>query len=102
MEFTLVPKITEKTLAMVDAQNVYTFVVYGNVNKVSKSQVQEYVKQNFNVNVEAVNSQIRLGKEKRFGKNRTPYRTKSYKMVLVKVKKGDSIPGFNLSEDSNS
>jgi ribosomal protein L23 len=102
MEFTLIPKVTEKSISQAEEQNVYTFVLYRASAPVNKKHVAAYVEENYDVEVENVNTQIKAGRPKRWGRMRDEYRTKDQKVFYVKIKKGDSIPGFNFTESEEN
>ncbi len=83
------PIITEKTMAMMDADNKVTFEVAKGVNK---TQVKLAVKEIFNVDVEAVNIINVRPKTKRVGKYIG--KTSAVKKAIVKIKAGQDIELF--------
>lgn len=101
MDFILLPKLTEKTLAQAEKNNLYTFVVAAGKGRVTKNSVGQYIHSTYKVTVEGVKSLNRIGKHKRFGKKRTSFQMPGQKLFLIKVKQGEKIPGFNLTEENS-
>ncbi|MCZ6601825.1 MAG: 50S ribosomal protein L23 [Planctomycetota bacterium] len=62
-EIILRPHITEKSMAGLQHQNAYCFVVAGRANKI---QIREAIEKIFDVRVKNVNTLVRKGKRKRF------------------------------------
>lgn len=85
------PVITEKTLALVEASNIYVFEVATNANKHSARQELQKL---FNVVVDKVTTLVRPGKEIRWSKNRRPGRRSSRKIMYFKLAAGNSIDIF--------
>lgn len=87
----LQPVMTEKTYAMANAQNKYTFMVPRGINNI---EIGKAVQIKYKVKVIDVNRTVK------YGKLRRDYRT--YKMrrepdmvkVIVTLKKGDKIDEF--------
>ncbi|MBP5204142.1 50S ribosomal protein L23 [bacterium] len=87
----LQPVMTEKTYAMANAQNKYTFMVPRGINNI---EIGKAVQIKYKVKVIDVNRTVK------YGKIRRDYRT--YKMrrepdmvkVIVTLKKGDKIDEF--------
>lgn len=87
------PVITEKTIAMVNLQNKYTFMVELNANKI---QIADAVAKKYKVTVLDVNMLNTIGKIKSFGKKRITGRRPSNKKAVVTLKDKDSIADFNI------
>ena len=85
------PIITEKTMALKENENKYTFKVAKTANKVEiKNAVQEI----FKVKVESVNTINVLPKRKRVGKYEGY--TAAYKKVIVKLAADNKIDAFEI------
>lgn len=84
------PVVSEKSYALLD-ENVYTFVVHPDANKVEIRQAVEVI---FNVNVLAVNTLNRKGKRKRQRGRRTFGTRPGQKRALVTLAAGSSIDLF--------
>ena len=80
------PIITEKSAAMADNLNTYTFKVDVRANK---TQIKQAVESAFNVKVEKVNTLNVHPKTKRVG--RYTGKTNRYKKAIVKLAKGNTI-----------
>ncbi len=89
------PVVTEKTMELANNSNVYTFVVSREVNK---NQIKHAVEQLYNVEVEQVNTVMSQPKKRRTGKKRLAAMTTKEKKALVKIKKGQTIEIFDISE----
>lgn len=100
MEFVLLPKLTEKSLAEANKFNRYSFVVASSKGRVTKQAVANYVVSTYKVTVESVNISNRLGKSKRFGRKRSQFKLPDQKVFTIKLKAGDKIPGFNFNEEA--
>lgn len=83
------PSITEKNTALRSDQNKFVFEV---AKTASKADIKEAVQKLFSVDVEAVNTMIVKGKEKRVGRH-SGYRS-DWKKAIVKVKAGQNIAKF--------
>ncbi len=70
-EIILRPHITEKSMAGLQHQNAYAFIVDRSANKI---QIREAIEKIFDVRVKKVNTMVRKGKLKRFrmAKGRRP------------------------------
>jgi large subunit ribosomal protein L23 len=90
----LIPKISEKAIALADAGK-YVFEVPTNSNKI---EVAKAVEQTFNVSVTDVNMLILKGKQvsRRYGKNAG--RRSDKKKAMVTLKAGQKI---SLFEEGN-
>jgi len=86
------PVITEKTIALADKLNQYTFEVSPDANKTEAAK--DLAKQ-FGVTVRGVRVSNRLGQEYRLGRNtrRTGKRT-DRKIMIFSLKDGDKIGIF--------
>lgn len=85
------PLFTEKAGGMLEKQNAYCFKVAVNANKI---EIKHAIEAIFSVDVEEVNTMRFKGKVKRMG--RYSGKRASWKKAVVTVKKGDTIPGFEL------
>ena len=83
------PLVTEKTARAEADNNVYTFEVGINANKV---QIADAVQRLFGVKVETVRTQIVRGKIKRFG--RFSGKRNNWKKASVQLAEGDILNFF--------
>ena len=83
------PLVTEKTARAEADDNVYTFEVGMNSNKI---QIADAVQRLFGVTVESVRTQIVRGKYKRFGK--LAGKRNNWKKASVKLAEGDLLNFF--------
>jgi large subunit ribosomal protein L23 len=81
------PIITEKTAAMKEKDNKYTFAVDKNANKF---QIKHAIETLFNVKVKSVHTSNCMGKSLRVGKYAAGYRS-DWKKAVVKLGKGQEI-----------
>ena len=81
----IAPVITEKSNAN-RVNNVYTFKVADNANKI---QIKKAIEEAFGVTVVKVNTLNTKSKKKRVG--RYTGKTKTYKKAFITLKDGDSI-----------
>ena len=81
----IAPVITEKSAAQAE-QNVYTFKVASNANKIF---IKKAIEEAFGVKVEKVNTLNTKSKKKRVG--RYTGKTKTYKKAFVTLKDGEKI-----------
>ncbi len=88
------PVITEKSLLLANAQNVYTFEVAARSNK---NQVKEAVEQVFGVTVIDVRTIVNQKNAVRTGRKRLKTLQGKVKKALVTLKSGDSISFFDIS-----
>jgi large subunit ribosomal protein L23 len=100
MKFSINPKLSEKSMREVEENNVYTFSVIEYQGKANKNMIKRFVEETYEVKVESVNTTVRLGKVKFFGRKRTPYREKYQKIAYVKLGEGDSIDEFNITQEN--
>lgn len=89
------PIITEKSLALANQENIYTFEVD---YLASKTQIKSLVETLFEVEVEKINIIISPSKRRRTGSKRLLKLSPVYKKALVKVKSGQKIELFDVSE----
>lgn len=82
-------RVTEKTMAHLDASNTYVFEVHPKANKI---QIRRAVEGLFDVKVLSVNTSKMPGKPRRRG--RQIFRTSSWKKAYVKLQEGDAIELF--------
>jgi large subunit ribosomal protein L23 len=87
----LQPVITEKSYALANALNKYTFLVPRGVNKI---EIAREVEKEYKVKVEGVNMTVRPGKLARDWKTRRYYRKEDMRKAVVQLKKGDKIDEF--------
>ncbi|HLD11386.1 MAG TPA: 50S ribosomal protein L23 [Patescibacteria group bacterium] len=88
------PIITEKSIT--DAKDGwFTFRV---VPDTTKEQIKRMIESQFNVHVVEVRTMRIAGKTRRSGKRRLLTETPSYKKALVKLKSGEKINLFEVSE----
>ncbi|HPR91673.1 MAG TPA: 50S ribosomal protein L23 [Candidatus Dojkabacteria bacterium] len=87
----LQPMVSEKSYAMANANNKYTFLVERYNNKI---EVAKAVESKYKVKVESVNSVVKPGKMKRDLKTYKPRRERDMVKVIVTLKKGDKINEF--------
>ncbi len=80
------PVITEKSVAMMQNENVYTFEVDKRANKI---QIKDAIKEIFDVEVERVNIINSKPKTKRMG--RYVGKTNNVRKAMVKVAEGSKI-----------
>ncbi len=86
------PIFSEKALIAKDENNVYTFKVAKNANKIL---IKTAVEKLFKVEVEKVNTVNVKGKLKRQG--RYEGKRPDWKKAYVKVKEGQTIEAFNIT-----
>ena len=82
------PVVSEKSYAALD-ENVYTFVVAPDANKI---EIKNAVEALFSVKVLDVHTQVMRGKEKRIG--RYMGMRPNWKKAIVTLKEGDAIQLF--------
>jgi large subunit ribosomal protein L23 len=91
----LLPVVSEKAVALADAERTYLFLVDKNSNKV---EVARAVNERFKVKVEAVNIAVVKGKPKaglvKRGSRRIKGRRSDVKKAYVRLKEGESIKLF--------
>ncbi len=87
----LAPVVSEKSYDLIEAGNIYSFVVDKRANK---TEIKEAIRAIFEVDVISVNTMNRRGKRKRTGWvwGRRP----DTKRALVKLAPGDSIDIFGV------
>lgn len=85
------PHVTEKTMKLAEEQNRYTFLVSSSANKLTATTELE---SRFGVTVTGVTVTNRLGKEKRFGKQRNAGMRANNKFMVFALKSGDKIEAF--------
>lgn len=85
-EIVLKPHITEKSMAGVQHQNAYCFVVDARANKI---QIRDAVQKIFNVRVKKVNTLVRKGKARRF--RMTKGKKSDWKKAIVTLEPNYSI-----------
>ncbi len=83
--------ISEKSYALANAQNKYTFLVKDTATKID---VIKAVEKQYKVKVENVNTTVRVGKIKRDWIKFKKFRRPDSKKAVVQLKKGDKIDEF--------
>jgi large subunit ribosomal protein L23 len=87
----LKPMISEKSYALANAQNKYTFMVKDDATKI---EVWHAIEKLYKVTVESVNTTVRVGKIKRDFVKFKKFRQHDAKKAIVQLKKGDKIEEF--------
>jgi large subunit ribosomal protein L23 len=90
-EIIIAPLFTEKTSNLKEKQNIYTFEVSMNANKIEIKKAIEHI---FNVAVTNVNT-IKYSGKPRTTRRWAGYRS-DYKKAFVTVKSGQSIADFEI------
>lgn len=85
------PVITEKSYALANALNKYTFLVTRGVNKI---EIKKAVEKKYKVKVTGINMTVRPGKLTRDWKTRNSVRKEDMRKAVVQLKKGDKIDEF--------
>lgn len=85
----IAPIISEKSIAMIEENNTYTFKVDKNANKI---EIRKAIEEIFNVNVVQVNTVNMKGKTRRLGYNMG--KRPDWKKAMVKLAEGDRIEIF--------
>ena len=80
------PIITEKSTHLKEANHEVCFEVSRQANK---TEIKKAVEQLFKVKVEAVKTQIKVGKWRRVGRNKG--QTKTWKKAYVKLREGEKM-----------
>ena len=80
------PIITEKSTQLKEANREVCFEVSRHANK---TEIKKAVEQLFKVKVEAVKTQIKVGKWRRVGRNQG--QTKTWKKAYVKLREGEKM-----------
>jgi large subunit ribosomal protein L23 len=80
------PIITEKSTQLKEANREVCFEVAKQANK---TEIKKAVEQLFKVKVEAVKTQIKVGKWRRVGRNKG--QTKTWKKAYVKLREGEKM-----------
>ncbi|MFI5359182.1 MAG: 50S ribosomal protein L23 [Halanaerobiales bacterium] len=85
----IAPIISEKSIAMIEENNTYTFKVDKNANKI---EIRKAIEEIFNVNVVQVNTVNMKGKTRRLGYNMG--KRPDWKKAMVKLAEGNRIEIF--------
>lgn len=85
----IAPIISEKSIAMIEENNTYTFKVDKNANKI---EIRKAIEEIFNVNVVKVNTVNMKGKTRRLGYNMG--KRPDWKKAMVKLAEGNRIEIF--------
>jgi large subunit ribosomal protein L23 len=86
------PVVTEKTIALANQANVYTFEV---AKTADKNAVRAAIEQLYGVTVLAVNHVTRPKRTKRTGRKRLSTAAAKTKKALIKLKNGETIGVFD-------
>jgi large subunit ribosomal protein L23 len=94
----LKPVVTEKVTELMEAQNVYAFVVNKDANKIEIAHAVEAL---WDVKVENVRTMVYRGKLKRsyigrLNRNWSLGKSASFKKAVVKLAEGDSIELYEM------
>ena len=92
------PVVTEKTTEMIEAENVYAFVVNRDSNKIEIAHAVEAL---WDVKVENVRTMVYRGKLTRsylgrLNRNHSLGKRPSFKKAVVKLAEGDSIELYEM------
>ena len=92
------PLVTEKTTGQMEAENVYTFIVAKNANKI---EIGSAIERMWDVSVKHVRTMRYPGKERRshmsrLAKNPKTGRRPSFKKAVVKLAEGDHIELYEV------
>ncbi|MGI6423232.1 MAG: 50S ribosomal protein L23 [Candidatus Dojkabacteria bacterium] len=85
------PVISEKSYALANAENKYTFVVGKQANKI---EIKDEIEKKYKVVVENVNIVIKPGKMKVDMRTNRKGRRSDIRKAVVTLKKGDKIDEF--------
>jgi large subunit ribosomal protein L23 len=85
------PVISEKSYALANSQNKYTFLVHLGANKI---EIKKAVEDQYGVKVTSVNTTIRPGKLKTDWRYGTMRRLSDSKKAVVTLKTDDKIDDF--------
>lgn len=88
------PIITEKSLALANSDNVYTFRVATNANK---NNIKVAIETLYKVDVVAVNTVMNQPEMKKTGKKRLATKQPKKKKAFVTIKDGQTIDLFDVS-----
>ena len=89
------PVITEKSLALAQSQNVYTFKVSSSA---TKPQIAQAIRELYGVEVVRVRTIMNQAVSKRTGRKRLKATTARTKKALVKLKANDKIELFDIDK----
>jgi len=97
-EVLISPVVTEKTTDQMETDNVYTFVVAKDANKI---EIERAVERIWDVTVEDVRTMRYAGKSRRspmgrLAKNPSPGQRPSFKKAVVKLAEGDHIELYEV------
>jgi large subunit ribosomal protein L23 len=89
----LAPVVTEKTTDQMDANNIYTFIVSKDANKI---EIGSAIEKLWDVTVKDVRTMRYPGKERRamlgrMARNQQKGRRASFKKAIVQLSEGDTI-----------
>jgi large subunit ribosomal protein L23 len=90
-KFELKPVVSEKSYALANSANKYTFLIEGEANKI---EVAKEIEKKYKVKVIKINTIVRPGKLRRDYKTYRRYRDEDKTKVIVTLKKGDKIDEF--------
>ncbi|MCD4811147.1 50S ribosomal protein L23 [bacterium] len=87
----LQPVVSEKSYALANSQNKYTFLVEGGINKI---EIRKLIEKEYKVKVLKVNTVVRPGKLYRDYKTNKKFRKTDSIKAIVTLKAGDKIDEF--------
>jgi large subunit ribosomal protein L23 len=93
MKAALIPHITEKSYRTLEGGATYTFKVN---TRLEKGDIKNIIEKQFGVSVVDVNIVRLPGKVRRF--KGVVGKTNQIKKAIVRLKKGDTIPGFEIED----
>jgi len=88
------PVVTERSLALANSENMYTFSVDRAANK---HQIAQALSELYDVTVLKVRTITVQARQKRTGRKRLKVSTAKQKKALVWLKKGDTIEAFAVT-----
>ena len=99
----LTPVVSEKSLALTEAEGNYVFIVPRGASKIT---VAKEITERFKVNVSSVNTVNMSGKAKsavvRRGRRQVPGKRSDFKKAYVRLAKGESIKLFEEPKQAGS
>ena len=93
------PLITERTLILAKARNVYTFEVEP---RATKAEIRQAIKAVYGVEAEKINTIRGYSYDRHTGKRRLPVSVPPVKKALVTVKQGQTISAFDFGESQTA
>lgn len=87
------PLVSEKTTKLL-LENKFTFIVSKSANR---AEIAQIIRNLYQVTPLSINSQNYQGKKKKF--RRFAGKRRNFKKVIITLKKGDKIPGFEVEKE---